>query len=409
MNNYTLLRVKASISFILLMFILVAGAFLFREWLLSNNYFADSVILQNLSEAYKNFFDYIKGDKPPHNIIIDYTLPFILFFITLSFLSIIAVGLFIIIRRMYMAINTKKRGKAIDRIQNQIIDYLYNQDSAIIDSLKNENKELILNEIVFLHNSFIGAKIDRAKEIFMALHLDQYVKSKIKSSYWHRRVKYLFAAIAMDLEDLLPIAKRYINSSNWNVRNAAQLASLKLDKSYSFNFLAKVHKQISDWQQVQMHHLIVRESIPVEQFSQHLFTENKSVTIFCLRMMEAFGQKDHDEKIIKLLEHEDHDIRREALKAIIKLNILDAETLIEKIYDSQPVSVKILMMKCLAKFNTASAIAFITKKLPSDTFDINMSALKNLKPAARTQVLDKIEWNAQIEAISNHVNNKQIV
>lgn len=409
MNNYTLLRVKASISFILVMFILIFGAFLFREWLLTNNYFADNVVLQNANEAYRDFFDYIKGDKPPHNIIIDYTLPFILFFITVSVVSIISVGILIVTRRVYIAIRNKRREKAIDRIQNLIIDYLYNKDTKIVDALRKEKKELVLNEMIHLHNSFIGEKIEHAKEIFMALNLDKYVKGKINSIFWHRQVKYLNAATAMDLEDLLPIAKKYINSSNWNVRNAAQLAALKLDKKYSFDFLGKIHRLISDWQQVQMHHLIIRESIPVEQFSKYLFTENTSVTIFCLRMMEAFGQKDHDEKIIKLLKHKDHNVRREALKAIIKLNIVEAEASITKLYDTEPVSVKILMMKALAIFNTASAIAFITKKLPSNIFDIDMSALKNLKPAARIQVLDKIEWNAQIEAISNHVSNKQIV
>lgn len=409
MNNYTLLRVKASFSFIFVMIILILGAFLFRDWLLSNNYFAHNPTLQSLLATYKEFFEYIKGDKPPHNIIIDYAIPFILFFITISFSSIIAVGGFVVIRRAFMHFYVNKRNAQIEGIQNLIIDYLYKPDSVIIETLKNEKKSLVVNEMVHLHNSFIGKKVENTKCIFEALELEKFVAKNINSILWHRKVRYLKVACAMDLVNLLPTAKKDINSSNWNVRNAAQLAALKLDKGYSFDFLAKVHRNISKWQQTQMHHLIIRESIPVEQFSQYLFTENKSVTIFCIRMMEAFNQKEHDEKLIKLLDDEDYDIRREALKAIIKLNVSDAESFITNTYDKQSVSIKILMMQALAKFNTPSAIAFITKKLPSDTFDINMSALKHLKPAARQTVLDKIEWNAQIEAIANHVNNKQIV
>ncbi len=409
MYNYTKLIIKTTASFIIVMVLLIAGAFMFREWIFSQQYLQENAFLKAAGEGYQNMMTYFIGDNPPRNIAINYIFPFVLFFMSVSILSIISLVFLLISRRIYKSIALKRRMKKVDVIQDLILDYLYEPDTITFETLRGEKKKLVIGEMVHLYGFIIGEKAEMLKKLFKDLRLDRYVAKKINSIFWDNKLRYINVATAMDLANLIFIIKKYVNSTNWHVRDAAQLSLLRLDKKYSFDFLNKVHRKISEWQETQMYHLIVKESIPVDDFSKYLLSDNDSVAILALKLMEDFEQRNHSEKIIKLLNHKNYHVKKQALKAIIGLNIKEAERTIINYYPNEKTSIQILSIEALAKFNTPNALAFIKHQLPSNNFDINKAAIKYLSNNAREEVLSQIKWNSDIEQIVKHVNNKQLV
>ncbi len=294
-------------------------------------------------------------------------------------------------------------------IQDLILDYLFEPDTITFETISGENKKLLVNEMMHLYGFIVGEKADMLKKLFKDLKLDKYVARKVKSFFWATQMKYINIATAMDLVNLRLLIKKHINSTNWHVRDAAQLAVLRLDKKYSFDFLNKVHGRISEWQETQMYHMITKESIPVEDFSKYLLSNNDSVAILSLKLMEDFEQTNHSEKIIKLLNHKNYHVKKQALKTVIGLNLKEAERMIIKDYQNERLSIKILSIQALAKFGTPTAIEFIKEQLPNSNFDINKAAIRCMNEENRNKVLSIIEWNEDIDKIVNQINNKQLV
>lgn len=408
MNNYTKLRIKQTTAYIIVMTAIVVGALLFRQWVLSQYISNESPFWENIRSYYQYWLAYFQGGQPKTHTLLSFTLPIVLFFISFALVGIILSITFVLLRRSYKNKRHAKKLIQRDGIQNLIIDYLFDPKTVTFETLKNENKELVIDQLMILHRTIIGNKAEKVQKLFYDLHLQRYVAKQIDSLKWERKVKYLNVASAMDLRAVHLVVKKNINSPNWNVRDAAQLASLRLDKTYNFDFLEKIHRPMSEWQQTQMLHLIIRESIPVTQFSKFLNSPNPSIVIFCLLLMEQFNQRENANAILKLIDNKDIDIRRKVIHAIRILEIKDATPLLIERFPKESAAFQLGIIKALAHLSTKEAIDFICSILPNKKFDINFMALLKLSAANRKIVLDKIKWNSQIEEIVKHINNTQI-
>lgn len=396
-------KIKLSLAFILFLVVFAFAALLFTNWLLFGNNPAESTFLHAVRGIYQQYMDYLLGDNPAQNRVIQYSVPFILFFMTISLLSIVILFILLIIRR-----TSKLKQETIDqiqlnKIQNLIIDYLFSENPNVINQLKLEPKGKVIDQLVILYNSNIGNKATLTKKLFYALNLDEFVINKILSWFWDVRVKYMYIAASMDVVSAIDVVKKNINTHNWNVRNAAQLALLTLDKSHSFYFLHKLHRPLSNWQQVNLHHTIVRESIPAPNFGDFILSQNNSVVNFGLSMIEAFNQKEEAERIIRLLHHKDSEIKHKALHTIKALVLKDAAPLLINKYPNENTHIQLDIVEALARFDTDESVAFLGKLFPTNNFETNLAIIKNTPSASIKKVIGNTPITPEIEKMLKFV------
>ncbi len=399
-------KIRLSLAFIITVTIVIIAAILFRNWLLYGYEVSENAFLNTFKETYQLYLSYLQGDSPRQNTIIYYSMPFILFFITISLLSIVILFLLLIVRRaqkLKQAIVLKHQK---NKVQNLIIEYLYSEDKSLIDKLKKSKKNLLVDQIITIHKSFIGNKSKAAKKLFYQLKLDVFTSKKISSFLWDEKVKYLHVAAVMNVITVIDKVKKNINSNNSNVRDAAQLALLELDFTHSFDWLHTIRKPISKWQQFNLHHLMVRESIPAPNFSKFILSQNKSVVIFSLCMMEAFAQDNARDKLLRLLTHRNNSIRHQVLHTIKDLGIKDATPILIDCYKKQRTHIKLDIIDVLANINTEESLAFLSSLLPNKKFFINMAILKSLNKTSRSKVLEKVTVTPDIDQILKHIANK---
>lgn len=392
-------RIRLSLVLIIALILLVITAIAFKNWL-GGYYASENNLLELIRGFYIQYINSLQIDNSEQYIIINYSLPYILYCLTVSIISIVFLFIYLVLRRINKINKALYKKNSVGHIQNLIIDYLYNENQQSLDKLKKEKnnnfRKNVVKQLVVLNDNFIGNKSKLIKDLFYKLELDKLTNKKLNSFFWDQRVRYLRVAATMDIVPLLEKVKENINSNNCNVRDAAQLALVKLNKKNPFEFLNEIKRPISTWQQLNFHHLIERESIPVPKFANYLSSNNMSVVIFSLRMIEAFNQNEEQIKIIKLLLHKETEVRHQALHTIKELNIKEATPVLIEKYSLENLHIQLDIIEALAMNDTEESIVFLSSLLPSENFDINWAILKNLNEKSRKQVIETITTTPEI-------------
>lgn len=113
--------------------------------------------------------------------------------------------------------------------------------------------------------------------------------------------------------------------------------------------------QISLMQQFERHH---KENLP--DFSKWIkYTKKKSQIIFFVRMTAHFGQTSSLDIISELLDHEDHEVRKEAILALGILDFVKVEPKLMRIYYSQPEPCQKAIIHAITLFHTGMAFEFL--------------------------------------------------
>ncbi len=395
--------IKPFLAFVLLMLGLILGAIVFVQWILFGNSYLDFPYLIALKEYYQEYIPFLLDDNPAQNSFIRYVVPLILFFISISVVSIVVLFFLLIIRRF-----SKLRQEIVDKIHNNrveklIIEYLYTQSPFAVTNLKLFSKARVIKPLVVLHENIIGNKASLTNALFYELKLDAFVAKKIDSIFWHVRIKYMLVASSMNIVSVIDKIKRNINDQNSDVRNAAQNALLTLDKSHSFDFLHQVDYPISKWQQISLHRTIVRESIPLPNFGDFLMSKNDTVVIFALIMIESFYQRDNAEKVIALLKHSNEAIRHQALHVVKALDYKEAAPELIAKFSNESTHIQVDIVEALAKFDTPDSVDFLKKLLEKSDFKINWAIIKNMSSSTLKKIVGDNPPSAELEKMIKHL------
>ena len=90
------------------------------------------------------------------------------------------------------------------------------------------NREIIIEEIIHLHENFTGETAERLEEIFMQLnfHLDSI--QKLKNKRWYIVAKGMRELALMNVKEALPIVTEFLNNKNEILRMETRISIMKL-------------------------------------------------------------------------------------------------------------------------------------------------------------------------------------
>ncbi len=219
------------------------------------------------------------------------------------------------------------------------------------------------------------------RNLYLQLDLDKDAARRLKSPRWDNKVRALSEYVSLELPisdvTLLPLA----NSRNRELRAAARQAYIKLSKNEPFKFFDSVTDPLLPWDQVELFRIITTtEDIAIPNFARWItYSTNKSVIAFCLKLVVHYNQIAAVPAIIKLLDNRDHYLRGDAINALGKLRVKEAEDRLVQLYTTQPMFCQVEILKALGRTNSGKYVDFLRNEFMHATeFDLRKAAARSI-------------------------------
>jgi tetratricopeptide (TPR) repeat protein len=303
------------------------------------------------------FFNF---DKP------DLLIQSLTFFVVYFIFSMFIILLIILGNRRRME-NLEKRKQALKELyQELLVDYLFTDDNegTIIHRFKKVissdfNRKILIDQMIDLSINLTGDAKEKLRQLYLSLSLDKDSIIKVYSYRWHIKVKGFHELAFMDITDANEEIERCLQSNNDIVRMEAQLALVRLNHEDSFGFLDRLEKPFTLWEQLTIYETITFHNLPIPKFDRWLFSKNKSIILFSIRMIDIFKQKEAYENLFWMLVNEDWEIRYHTIRVIGNLRIKDALPHLKRLYKTENYNNCLAIIQAMAKMPDKSILKFL--------------------------------------------------
>jgi len=303
----------------------------------------------------------------------------LIFYFIISILLIILIILFNNIRR---AIKEKKYRRLRAFIQSNLMDFAFNQDLgafANIACYRRRSKRIVLiDEIMRMQKDVSGEAYKSIRDTYVALQLDRISNSKIVRRRWPKKIEGMREIADMDVRSGLPMIYRYPGSGNELLRSEAQIAIVRLNDKDPFYFLDNFDEHLTRFEQLKIYNIMNRYNVAVPDFSRWFASQNDSVLSFSIKMAVLFNQGYAEKQLIKILNHDNPEIRLEVIKAIGSLELVDCDKRLMDIYPDEFDYNKMAILQALQKIPDERQIGFLARVTDEGNFDRQFEAVKAL-------------------------------
>jgi hypothetical protein len=290
-----------------------------------------------------------------------------------------------------------------------------NEDPLLKIPLKNRiANQVITKEILTYHKSFTGSLKELFEVLYKRMHLEKITEKKIAHDKWDIKIEGIREAKEMKLYYLADEVLKYTDDENALLRMEAQAAFINLSpKKEPFRFLDRAQERILPWHQVVLFDLITKnKDIDIPSFSKWLRSENYTVILLCLNLVEHFLQFDAADDIEKLLKHKSPTVVKKAVKAIGVLELAQTEKSLFAAYFDQNDEIKIEILKTLGKITSGDFRDFLVSRIHANKYHIKREALYALKDHDKgNEILKELyqKSNSKDRLLIKHVLDERIV
>lgn len=208
---------------------------------------------------------------------------------------------------------------------------------------------IITNKLVFLYNSFSGESRKNLLELYMHSGFVEYSEKKIHSRHWELKAQGIREVAEMKDSRVLGTLKKISKKRNRLLRENAQLSLLKINGFEGLGFLADMDTPMSDWHQINLIETLKEyRNTPLPDFSVWLSSNETTVVLFAIRLINYFKQIENSDQLFRLLGHADEKVKTETIRTLSVLHKTDAIPHLIKIYESQSLTLKTEIIKAYA-------------------------------------------------------------
>ena len=311
------------------------------------------------------------------------TMAFILVCLIFYFIiSIILIILVILLNNVSRTIKERKYRRLRAYLQSNLMDFAFNHDLgafANIACYRRRSKRIILiDEIMKMQKDVSGEAYKSIRDTYIALQLDRVSNSKIMRRRWPKKIEGMREISDMDVRSALPIIDRYPASGNELLRSEAQIAIVRLNDKDPFYFLDNFNEHLTRFEQLKIFNIVNRYNIAVPDFSRWFASQNNSVVKFSIKMAVLYNQGYAEKQLVKLLNHDNPEVRLEVYKAIGTLELVDCDKRLMDIYPDEFDYNKLAILQALQKIPDERQIGFLARVTDEANFDRQFEAVKAL-------------------------------
>ncbi|MBU2527345.1 MAG: HEAT repeat domain-containing protein [Bacteroidetes bacterium] len=285
----------------------------------------------------------------------------------------------------------------------------------ILDELKRELpfkkkfvKEILLDTLVHYQLNLKGGKKEMLNKIYEDLHLNKLSESYIKDSRWHQKSLGIYHFQVFNYTKGIELIRPYLYHSNEKLRSDAFVSFLSLT-SENIEFLADYNKKIGLVDELKIVDLIQSKkfSLP-SNIDKWILSSNESIVRIGLKLMGFYNHNQNAGEIIKLLNSPSRTIRYEAILAIKKLSISNAEDSLIDLYDREDKLNKLAILDALSEIGSAATVNFLDMLLHQNHFidsDEKIKIVSSLNTIDSDYFIANFAEDKDIDLIRKHVAN----
>ena len=241
-------------------------------------------------------------------------------------------------------------------------------------------RQMIINELLFLHRNFSGKVNTLITTIYTSLELEKHSKEKLKSWRWFIKAEGIAELGEMGIQDSAGEFLKYVNSKNITLRMQAQSGYLQSGQADPFIFLDYTNQNLLTFHQINLMDILNRnKDIQLPVFSKWFTSSNDSVVIFCIRLMVRFHQIDSVKDLLKLINHPNEDVRKEMIAAVGDLCLVDLEPHLTIHFRNETQACQLEIIKTTGKISSGELLDFLSNLVLNSNFNTRFEAAKAIK------------------------------
>jgi hypothetical protein len=313
-----------------------------------------------------------------------------------------------------------RRQALSEKYQGFLVDYLFSTENfqvipaEIVGITTSKfNRGILIDQMIDLSINLMGEAKDKLRNLFISLKLD---KDSIKKAYnlkWHIKIKGFRELAFMNITDANEQIIKCLDSKNDILRMEAQLALVRLNTGDSFAFLDHLDKPFTVWEQLTVYETIMFHNLPIPQFDRWLYSKNRTVVLFALRMIDIFKQRETYPTLFWLLVNEDDEIRYLTIRTIGNLKIKEALPHLKRLYKNEIYANCLAIVQAIGKIPDESVLNFLKLVIDKEE-DVQLQieatmAINNMGIPGQ-QALEKLMQSdyKNYQIIIKHVLDKRI-
>ncbi len=300
-----------------------------------------------------------------------------------SFATMLILLLVILFNRNRMEKEAKLRQYLMEQYQSLIVDYLFgNTGSEQFKKIASDNfrRQVLIDQMIDVSVNLKGETEEKLMNLYRELNLDQDSLARARSRKWHKKIKGFRELAFVGITDGNDEINRALNSRNEILRMEAQIALVRLSDKDHFEFLSRLKRPFSLWEQITLHDLIIQHELPVPDFSRWLSSENPTVVMFALRMIREFKQKDAEQEIKKVLLHRDPAVSQLAVQVAGDLDMRSTLDTMKRMYKFQEYNNCLEIVRSMGKMPEQAMLGFLKLVLDKeDDVQLQIEAVKAIE------------------------------
>ena len=268
---------------------------------------------------------------------------------------------------------------------------------------KNWCKKLVLNEIVFLKLNLKGEVTQQFHSIYEQFDLFRYTRKLLRSSRFYLKCLGLYQLEALDYKKGSKYIAPLLKHKNKYIQSRAFLALISL-RPNKLESLIDFSHQITIAEEINIMDILHQKKTKMpDNLHDWIVSDNTSIIRLGIRLMMFYNYTNENESIIKLLQHEDQDVRHEAIMAVNFLYIIEAEPILLEQFENEDTQNKLEIFNTLADIGTTLSEDFIAQLLENKTNDnIKLEAVYCLKKINPTYFENHFLDNQDVQKMINH-------
>lgn len=308
---------------------------------------------------------------------------FILIFIILS-LKFIKIN-----NEHYKKINTcNELKKRYSKLINTIITSKDNYSEKYIETMINgSHKNLNVKEIKILtnlllkiHNESDYINKNNLRNLTDFFKLKQFWENKLKYGNISVKQKALRKLDELDIFVSGSVITPFTYNSNPFLRKMARYYYMHHSNNNPYKFLDEdFDSTFNYWDKIEIHRIFnekINEGLP--NFAQWIKkSDNTDFKCFMIDEIAFFKKKENIPFLLEHINDPDIQIRKHIIDALGELNCTEVEETILRTYELQPNTVKISIIKAIAKLNTGKALIFLKDAFYNSFDDENKIIIAN--------------------------------
>jgi len=333
-------------------------------------------------------------------------------------LCLVVLLIWILINRNKMQARQAETDRLMEQFETLLFDYLTTEKNEGIykeiarTALFDFNREILIVQMRELSKSMsmtmnMGTNDEarvQLRELYYRMHLDQDSIRKIYSPKWHIQIKGFRELAFMDVTEANAKLRQALKSKNNILRMEAQLALIRLNSDDPFGFLDHLTHPFTLWEQLNVYELITVHNLPIPQFSRWTGSQNKTVVIFALRMIQVFKQQQSSPQIAECLRNPDKDIRRMAIYVCGEIQLRETLMQLKHMYKDEDYVNCLTIVQAMGKMPDESMLSFLKLVLDKEE-DVQLQ----IESAKAISKMGEVGISALVKLMKSEYKNYQII